>query len=289
MISKLPVSVYLEVYNEESRIDACLACFSWAEQIIVFDKGSTDNTVLIARKYTNEIYITDYNIGSNNVENFFDLIRCEWTLSITASSLIHPMLVEKISLAIKSKDAEVIGLPYGMYAFGINNKHSPWYTDFKFSLIKKSVLKLSSELHREIQFSTNRVIKLRIDKSDELFFHLTHQSMDSFFDRTLRYAKYEAHWRFLNEKNLSRNKALWGSVKRIIKSILITLIKKRTWTLGWNGAMLAFAYVLNFVCCFLYLWESYSKNQSEIVYQQLRENVLKMWSQSYISKDKNGV
>ncbi len=42
--TKAPVSVVVITKNEEDNIDECLASASWADEIIVVDDNSTDNT-----------------------------------------------------------------------------------------------------------------------------------------------------------------------------------------------------------------------------------------------------
>ena len=43
--NNLDISVYISVRNEAHRIEACLKRLSWAKEVFIFDKESTDNTV----------------------------------------------------------------------------------------------------------------------------------------------------------------------------------------------------------------------------------------------------
>ena len=50
----IKISVVIICYNEEDVIgNACQSC-SWADELIVIDSGSTDNTKKIAEKYINQ-------------------------------------------------------------------------------------------------------------------------------------------------------------------------------------------------------------------------------------------
>jgi len=53
------VSAVLIVKNEEAMLARCLESVRGADEIIVVDTGSTDNTVEIAKKYTDKVY-TDF-------------------------------------------------------------------------------------------------------------------------------------------------------------------------------------------------------------------------------------
>jgi len=63
------VSVFLEVFNEEERIESCLKSFAWADELFVFDKQSTDRTFEISKKYATEVISVPYTDASENIVN----------------------------------------------------------------------------------------------------------------------------------------------------------------------------------------------------------------------------
>ena len=50
------LSVIIITKNEAEHIGRCLASVSWADEIIVLDSGSEDDTVSICRQYTDKVY-----------------------------------------------------------------------------------------------------------------------------------------------------------------------------------------------------------------------------------------
>ncbi|MGZ4956443.1 MAG: glycosyltransferase, partial [Methylobacter sp.] len=68
-MQKSNVTVFLEVFNEEARIESCLKNFSWAEELIVFDKHSTDRTREIAEKYATKVITVPFTQASENIVN----------------------------------------------------------------------------------------------------------------------------------------------------------------------------------------------------------------------------
>ena len=51
----VPVSVVVLTRDEEPNIRRCLASVAWADQVVVVDSGSTDDTVPIARSLGAEV------------------------------------------------------------------------------------------------------------------------------------------------------------------------------------------------------------------------------------------
>jgi Glycosyltransferases involved in cell wall biogenesis len=54
------LSVIVITKNESVHIQRCLESVVWADEIIVLDSGSDDNTVTICRQYTDKVYETDW-------------------------------------------------------------------------------------------------------------------------------------------------------------------------------------------------------------------------------------
>jgi glycosyltransferase involved in cell wall biosynthesis len=245
------VTVILEVYNEENRIENCLKCFQWADEIIVFDKYSTDNTESIALKYNARVIKVPYSEASENtVDNYSNIKTKEWILFITCSSMMHPRLAKKIVKLTSDPDFEfdVIGLPYKMYSLGFNSAYSPWHTEYKFSLMRNSVMRISDKLHEEIQYNSAKIYKIEVLNEDEAFYHFTNLSLDDFLQRTIRYTKYEAKF------SIKIKEGYFQIFWKVIKAVLVSL-KRRVFLLGWNGVGLFFAYVLYFLLKYLYFWE----------------------------------
>lgn len=280
-MSKSNVTVFLEVFNEEERIESCLRSFSWADEIVVFDKHSTDRTRDIAKKYATEIVLVPFSQASENVvKNISSRKSCDWVLFPTASSLIHPNLADEIIklTSDSSFNYDVIGLPYGMYSFGISSKYSPWTAVRKNILIRRSALQLSSKLHNEISFNSNRVFDMPFMAKGELLYHCTHKNADDFFDRVIRYTRYEAQY----EKSVDSGQALKKAFFDIFKSLVIVIFRRRSFVLGWDGIALSLAYICYFIMKFIYVWDIGRKN-GNIVYPDLRHEIDELWDAKHSS------
>lgn len=275
-MKKSNVTVYLEVFNEEQRIESCLRSFAWADEIIVFDKHSSDRTVEIAEKYATRVVLVPQVSASENFVNNIaqNPASSDWCFFPTASSLIHPRLVDEIIKLTTDEafDYDVIGMPYGMYSFGIRSPHSPFFAERKFTLIRKSALKITTTLHSEISYDSRKLFAMPLMGHDEVLYHCTHKDADSFLTQTMRYTKYEAEYYQAQNQPVTLRKAL-SDINQAIK--LVTL-KRKFYKLGWDGFAISLVYVSYFITRFIYIWDS-QRDSGSVVYPALREKMDRLW------------
>ena len=65
------LSVIVLTYNEAHRVRACLESVAWADEIVVVDGGSTDDTREIAREFTPHVHVSDL-LGPDRPGGFSD-------------------------------------------------------------------------------------------------------------------------------------------------------------------------------------------------------------------------
>jgi glycosyltransferase involved in cell wall biosynthesis len=268
------VTVFLEVYNEEHRLADCLINFQWAEELVVFVKSSSDNSLSIAKLYATHVYEVEFCSASQNfAANVKRHSAKEWCMFITASSLIDPELVDFLinKLNDPSFAYDVVGLPYQMMVFGLTGNVSPWGTSHKHSVIRRSSLVLSDVLHREISWTGNRVIEIDPAFTTGKFYHCTHSNPDDFFSRHMRYVKYEAS----ELVAINKNKSLRIVIFELIKSVASVLLKKRTLIRGETGFILSLAYVSYFLMKVVYVW--YARRGISDPYAEIRRVAVDKW------------
>lgn len=108
----MKISASLIVKNESSCLDTCLSSIKGVDEIIVVDTGSQDNTVEIAKKYTDKVF-EDYKWNDDFAEaRNHSLSKCtgDWVLIIDADETLE-VSIESIRDYInkaESKGYEVI-------------------------------------------------------------------------------------------------------------------------------------------------------------------------------------
>jgi len=102
------LSICLIIKNEEKYLSRCLSSVeNVADEIIVVDTGSTDNSVAIARKFTHHIYNYKWENDFSAARNYgLDKASGDWILILDGDEELGPNCAEALHNTINNNDAE---------------------------------------------------------------------------------------------------------------------------------------------------------------------------------------
>lgn len=105
----MKLSVVLAVYNEEKNLEACLASVKdITDDIVIVDGSSTDDTVVIAKKFGAHVVVTDNPpIFHINKQKAIDMAKHEWILQLDADERVSPELAKEIIKLTQMNDEEI--------------------------------------------------------------------------------------------------------------------------------------------------------------------------------------
>jgi glycosyltransferase involved in cell wall biosynthesis len=131
------VAVVLIVRNEAARLRECLASIRWADEIVVLDTGSTDETVAIAREFTGKVHSAAFS-GFGPLKNqALDLATCDWILSIDADERVTPELQQEIMGVLRDAGHAGYLVPRLSYLCGQPMRHGGWWPDYVARLVRR--------------------------------------------------------------------------------------------------------------------------------------------------------
>jgi glycosyltransferase involved in cell wall biosynthesis len=121
------VSAVVITRNEAARLASCLEALAWADEIVVVDDVSTDDSAAIARRFT-PLVIVHAHEGENwdlNKNVGMQAATGDWVLLIDADERATPELVAEIRRVIASDPAEAgFWLPRREHYFGYHPRHA---------------------------------------------------------------------------------------------------------------------------------------------------------------------
>lgn len=136
----MKISATIITFNEEQLIKDCiLSVLPVADEVIVVDSFSTDETAEICRSFKQVIFIAHAFKGHVQQKNFaIKQASNKYVLSLDADERLSPELQEEIkSLKKKSDLADAYSMPRLNNYCGHWIKHGGWYPDKKIRLWKK--------------------------------------------------------------------------------------------------------------------------------------------------------
>ncbi|MCC7177201.1 MAG: glycosyltransferase family 2 protein [Acidobacteria bacterium] len=127
------VTATVITFNEAANIEAALVSLAFADEIIVVDSQSTDDTAAIARKYTDRVFVRPWP-GYVAQKNFAaEQASHDWILSLDADERISPPLADEIR-ALGPGAVAGYRIPRVTFHLGRWLRSTDWYPDFQLRL-----------------------------------------------------------------------------------------------------------------------------------------------------------
>jgi glycosyltransferase involved in cell wall biosynthesis len=132
------LSVCIICYNETRNIRRCLDSITWADEIIVVDSLSNDDTTEITRQYTTSLFQRSWT-GYADQKNFaLSKAQGNWVLSLDADEAVSPALREEILDEIAKPEAkDGYRIPRRSFYQGRWITHSGFYPDRQLRLFRR--------------------------------------------------------------------------------------------------------------------------------------------------------
>lgn len=228
---KSTLSVIIIVKNEEHDIRSCLESVTWADEIIVLDSGSVDNTLSIAKEYTDNIYIsTDWQGFGVQKNRALVHASCDWVLSLDADEHVSDALHQEIANAIQSGSPFIYKLPRLSSYCGKFIRHSGWWPDYVTRLFKRGKASFSNDLVHERLVFQGEAAKLTAP-----LLHVTYKDLDEVISKINQYSTLGAR----NSYQKGKNGGLTSAIAHGLWAFVRTYIFRAGFLDGAEGLMLA--------------------------------------------------
>ena len=155
MVDKPSLSVAIITKNEADNLPGCLRSAAFAEQIVVVDSGSMDDTVKIASDFGCDVFVEPWRGGFGAQKQFaLDQCRHPWVFVLDADERIPPETASKIKQIISNTDIRAAGFSFPRKNFfqGRWIKHAGWWPDRIVRLFRKDMGRMTAAtVHEAIE------------------------------------------------------------------------------------------------------------------------------------------
>ena len=239
MAITVPVSVVILTKNEASRLAECVHSVAWADEVLVVDDDSTDETVRLAESLGARVLRRKMDIEGRHRNWAYAQARHEWVLSLDADERVTPDLAQELR-ALLGDGHEA---PYETYAIPRRNyigtgwiRHGGWYPSAQLKLFKKSVFRWEETTVHPRAISDRPCGTLRHD-----LLHFSYRDRKDFSEKQDRHTTLEAQKWLADGRRMSAGKALWRTVDRFVRTYVLKQ-GFRDGRVGWFVAWMAAKY-----------------------------------------------
>jgi glycosyltransferase involved in cell wall biosynthesis len=213
------LSVIIITRNEAANIRACIASVAWADEIVVVDSGSRDDTVSIAQDMGAKVYMhADWPGFGPQKNRALDYATCDWVFSIDADERITPDLRTEIEQAMCECNADGYYCPRLSQFCGTFIHHCGWYPDYVLRLFKRNDGKFSDSLvHESLQF-IGQTAKLKTP-----LLHYSYLTADDVERKVEHYSTAAAQQMLRSGRKSSRGEAIFRGGWALLRTYLLRL------------------------------------------------------------------
>jgi glycosyltransferase involved in cell wall biosynthesis len=224
------LSVILITKNEAANIRACIESVAWADEIVVVDSGSTDDTVDICRQLGATVHVHDWPGFGVQKNRALDYATRDWVLSLDADERVTPELRAEIERVLDGAAADAYLVPRLSNYCGRFMRHSGWYPDLLPRLFKRGKARFSDDLVHE---------RLLVEgETSELQGLLLHYAFDDLEEVLHKVNQYSSAGAAMMQRR-GRQASLSGAVLRGLWSFARTYVLRGGFLDGREGFMLA--------------------------------------------------
>ncbi len=187
----MTVSVVINTCNESAYIDKCLKSVEWADEIVVIDMESADDTVEKCRRYTQNIF-THPRVQVVEMARDFAISKatCDWILVLDPDEQVSDRLRDTLrALAVDDGSVNGYYLPRLTYIFGKLVSHSGWGSDKQLRFFRRGKCRWPQVVH-SVPVIDGEVGS--IEDEDTVLIHDNYRSVNQFIEKMNRYTDQEA-------------------------------------------------------------------------------------------------
>ena len=235
------LTVIVLTLNEEANLPGCLECAKEADEVLVVDSGSTDDTLALAEAAGARV-VHHSMLDFADQHNFANAqARTDWVLCLDADERLTPQLWAEVRHAVGSGEHTGYLIPTLNYLLGAPLRHGGWYPQHHLRLYRRDCGSWTGNVHEKVTLAAGSVGRLR-----KPMLHFGHPDVHTFLVKLDRYTSLEA-------ERVTGSRLRLGLLAAAVPGpyFVYKYFVQGGFRDGWRG--LAVALLLSFYSCVTYL------------------------------------
>ncbi|MGB8664325.1 MAG: glycosyltransferase family 2 protein [Serratia inhibens] len=219
MSDRKSLSVVIIAKNEAGLLPDCLHSVAWADEVVILDSGSQDDSIAIAENLGAKVFAhTDWQGFGKQRQRAQSYASHDYILMLDADERVTPELRQSIEQTLAAPDDnQVYSCARRNLFLGRFMRHSGWYPDRVNRLYANRRYRYNDDLvHESLDIGAAKVVPLSGD-----LLHLTCRDFFAFQRKQLRYAEEWANQRHQTGKNCGYSSILTHTLGAFCKTWLL--------------------------------------------------------------------
>jgi glycosyltransferase involved in cell wall biosynthesis len=207
-----PLSAVIISRNAATQIEACLKSVAFADEIVVVDSGSSDDTVEIAKRHCAKVIHQDW-LGFGKQKQFaVSQAKHDWVLCIDVDERVNDELRTSIQKVLCEPTLRIYKMPRRNRFMGRWLQYGEGYPDYSARLFDRRFANWSEDEVHEKVLATTPVGSLQGD-----LLHESEESLVAYLDKQNRYTSLQAEILFQRGQRASLGRLVVSPLLRFVK------------------------------------------------------------------------
>ena len=204
MSAKLPLTVVIPTLNEATHIAELVPSLGWADDVIIADGGSSDETVAIARRLGARVIEVRSGTLGRQRNAAIEAARHNWVLALDADERVSNALREELAGVIEASKHQAYRIRFDNVYLGRVRRRGRWGRDWHVRLFTRERRFADSKIHPDLEAVAD------VGTLDGTIRHVPYRDLTHHLEKMIAYARWgaeELHAR-------GRRASLWDLLMR---------------------------------------------------------------------------
>lgn len=215
---KLPLTVAIIALNAAAQIGACLASVDFADEVLVVDSGSTDDTGAIAKRHGARVESKEWLGFGRQKQHAVAIAKNEWVLCLDVDERVTDKLASSIREALASRRYRAYRIARRNRFLGRWLAHGEGYPDWTVRLFHRAHAGWSNDEVHEAVLTTTEVGRLEGD-----LLHDSAEDVATYMTKQNRYTSLHAEALFKQGVRAGYWRLLASPLARFVKFYLLRM------------------------------------------------------------------
>jgi glycosyltransferase involved in cell wall biosynthesis len=181
------ISAFVVAYNRAPILGTCLRALAFADEIVVVDKSSTDDSRTVAERHATRVVTVPWTPTVEETREYaLSLCTHDWILFLDDDECMSAETGAFVAKAIAHDEADIFEFPLRHYILGVHDEATYYWPEHHVRLFRRGTVTFGNTVHGGIDMRSARRLRIPVD-TGVCIHHLSHPDVAGWIERTNRY------------------------------------------------------------------------------------------------------